>query len=42
MYGWLYVGSFGIGLAAVAVALVFPPAVRKPARPSLDLGRAAA
>jgi MFS family permease len=40
-YGWLYVGSFGIGLAAVAVALTFPPA-RKPARPSLDLGRAAA
>jgi MFS family permease len=41
-YGWLYVGSFGIGLAAVAVALTFPPPVRKPARPSLDLGRAAA
>jgi MFS family permease len=41
-YGWLYVGSFGIGLAAVAVALTFPPPVRKTARPSLDLGRAAA
>jgi MFS family permease len=41
-YSWLYVGSFGIGLAAVAVALTFPPPVRKPARPSFDLGRAAA
>lgn len=40
-YTWLYVGSFGIGLAAVAVALSFP----KPSRPSqssLQLGRAAA
>ena len=24
-YGYLYIGSFGIGLAAVAVALAFPP-----------------
>ncbi|MGB8399196.1 MFS transporter [Bradyrhizobium sp.] len=40
-YGWLYVGSFGIGLAAVAVALSFPSASR-PSQPSLDLGRAAA
>jgi MFS family permease len=24
-YGWLYVGSFGIGLGAVAIALAFPP-----------------
>ena len=23
-YGWLYIGSFGVGLAAVAVALTFP------------------
>ena len=41
-YGWLYVGSFGIGLAAVAIALTFPPPARKPALPSLDLGRAVA
>jgi MFS family permease len=25
-YGWLYIGSFGVGLAAVAIALAFPPA----------------
>ncbi|MEH2521112.1 MFS family permease [Bradyrhizobium sp. AZCC 1610] len=37
-YNWLYVGSFAIGMAAVAVALSFPSAKR----PSLDLGRAAA
>ncbi|WFU72194.1 hypothetical protein [Bradyrhizobium sp. CB2312] len=37
-YTWLHVGSFAIGLAAVAVALSFP--TRR--RPSLDLGRAAA
>ena len=24
-YGWLYIGSFGIGLGAVAIALTFPP-----------------
>jgi MFS family permease len=40
-YGWLYVGSFGIGLAAVAVALSFP-STRRPFQPTLDLGRAAA
>ena len=40
-YGWLYIGSFAIGLAAVAVALSFPSA-RRPPRLSLDLGRAAA
>ena len=40
-YGWLYVGSFGIGLAAVAVALSFP-SPRRPSLPSLELGRAAA
>jgi len=40
-YSWLYVGSFAIGLAAVAVALSFPSA-RRPQQPSLDLGRAAA
>ncbi len=40
-YGWLYVGSFGIGIAAVAVALSFPSA-RRPSQHSLDLGRAVA
>ena len=40
-YNWLYVGSFAIGLAAVAVALSFPSA-KRPSQPSLDLGRAAA
>ena len=40
-YGWLYIGSFGIGLAAVAVALSFP-SPRRPSKPSLELGRAAA
>jgi MFS family permease len=40
-YNWLYVGSFGIGLAAVAVALSFP-SVKRPSQPSLTLGRAAA
>ena len=29
-YGWLYIGSAGIGLAAVAIALLFKPAVRLP------------
>jgi MFS family permease len=40
-YSWLYVGSFAIGIAAVAVALSFPSA-KRPQQPSLDLGRAAA
>jgi MFS family permease len=40
-YSWLYVGSFTIGIAAVAVALSFPSA-RRPSQPSLDMGRAAA
>jgi predicted MFS family arabinose efflux permease len=40
-YFWLYVGSFGIGIAAVAVALSFP-SVRRPTPPALNLGRAAA
>jgi MFS family permease len=40
-YNWLYVGSFAIGITAVAVALSFPSA-RRPSQPSLDLGRAAA
>ena len=41
-YGWLYIGSFGIGLAAVAVALSFPSQARGARRPSLDLRRATA
>ncbi len=40
-YNWLYVGSFGVGIAAVAVALSFPSA-KRPSEPSLELGRAAA
>ena len=40
-YAWLYIGSFGIGLAAVAVALGFP-SPHRPSKPSLELGRAAA
>ena len=40
-YGWLYIGSFGIGLAAVAVALSFPSS-RRPPQPALDLGHATA
>ena len=40
-YGWLYAGSFGIGLAAVAVALSFP-SPRRPSQPALHLGPAAA
>lgn len=34
-YQWLYVGSFSIGLAAVAVALSFPTIERKPAQPAM-------
>jgi len=40
-YAWLYVGSFGIGIAAVAVALSFP-SKHRPQHGALDLGRAAA
>jgi MFS family permease len=40
-YNWLYVGSFAIGIAAVAVALSFP-SLKRPSEPSLDLGRVAA
>jgi predicted MFS family arabinose efflux permease len=40
-YWWLHAGSFGIGLAAVAVALSFP-SKKRPPQPSLDLGRATA
>ena len=40
-YSWLYVGSFAIGIAAVAVALSFPSASR-PSQPLLDPGRATA
>ena len=40
-YSWLYVGSFAIGIAAVAVALSFP-STKRPAQPSLGLEHAAA
>jgi MFS family permease len=40
-YAWLYVGSFGIGIAAVAVALSFP-SKHRPEHATLGLGRAAA
>ena len=36
-YAWLYIGSFGIGLGAVAVALTFQPARVPPAGPRLEL-----
>ena len=35
-YWWLHAGSFGIGMAAVAVALSFP-SKKQPPQPSLDL-----
>ncbi|CAN7618736.1 MFS transporter [Bradyrhizobium sp. LjRoot220] len=40
-YHWLYVGSFAIGITAVAVALSFP-STKRPPQPTLDLRRAAA
>ena len=30
-YAWLYIGSFVLGLGAVAIALAFPPIARRPA-----------
>ena len=30
-YGWLYIGSFGLGLGAAAIALAFPPLPSRPA-----------
>ena len=32
-YSWLFIGSFGMGLGAVLIALMFRPAT--PARPAL-------
>ncbi len=29
-YGWLFIGSFAVGIGAVAVALAFPPLPRRP------------
>lgn len=29
-YGWLYIGSFGLGLGAAAIALAFPPFASRP------------
>jgi MFS family permease len=34
-YTWLYIGSFSIGLAAVAVALTFPTVARRPPQPAM-------
>jgi len=28
-YAWLYIGSFALGLGAVAIALAFPPIPRR-------------
>jgi MFS family permease len=36
-YAWLYIGSFAIGLGAVAIALTFQPARVPPAAPRLEL-----
>ena len=33
-YGWLYIASFGIGLGAMAIALLFPPFPRERALPT--------
>jgi MFS family permease len=33
-YSWLFVGSFAVGLGAVAVALAFPPAPREQLQPA--------
>ncbi len=40
VFWWLHVGSFGIGMAAVAVALGFP-SKKRPPQPSLGLATAA-
>ncbi|HEX7249144.1 MAG TPA: MFS transporter, partial [Burkholderiales bacterium] len=29
-YTWLYIGSFAVGMVAVAIALAFPPLPRAP------------
>lgn len=34
-YTWLYVGAASVGLAAVAIAIAFPTAVRKPVQPAM-------
>jgi len=39
-YAWLYIGSFGIGLGAVAVSLSFRPMRFPPARQQLSLQHA--
>ncbi len=28
-YAWLYIGSFALGMGAVAIALAFPPIARR-------------
>ena len=29
-YAWLYIGSFALGMGAVAIALAFPPITKRP------------
>jgi MFS family permease len=36
-YGWLYLGSFGMGLAAAAIALAFPPVPTRHQRAAAQL-----
>lgn len=33
-YAWMFIGSFGFGLGAVAIALMFPPLLRAIVRPA--------
>src|SRR5690606_15617927 len=33
-YSWLFIGSFAVGLGAVAIALAFPPVPRAELRPA--------
>jgi MFS family permease len=39
-YAWLYIGSFGIGLGAVAIALTFRPVPGTPMEQEIELKHA--
>jgi MFS family permease len=39
-YAWLYIGSFAIGLGAVAIALMFRPVRLPPVAQSMELRHA--
>jgi hypothetical protein len=39
-YAWLYLGSFGIGLGAVAIALTFRPVQGTPMEQQIELKHA--